>query len=353
MATSVPKRVPSKSAVLVLLALLASCGTPRPILDDSDWRLYQQRFISPDGRVIDTGNGQISHSEGQGFGMLLAVAYRDRQTFDRLWHWTAQNLQVRDDKLFAWRWTPTDGGGAVSDLNNASDGDILIAWALCRAGIVWTEPAYSAAASTISQEIRGKLVWHNTHATYLLPGATGFEKPTGTTVNLSYWIFPAFAQLQQLDPAPVWEQLTQSGLALLHTARFGRWQLPPDWLDLQQPPVLTPEFPPVFGYNALRIPLYLLWAKQETFYMLQPYVDFWTYFDGARFTPAWTNLRDNSVDSYDALAGVHAIAAFTKAVATQPASQPPRLPSLDSEQDYYSASLLLLTKVAVVERGWP
>ncbi len=69
------------------------------------WRAYRERFVTPQGRVVDTGNGGISHSEGQGYGMLLAVAADDRATFERIWTWTRANLMVRDDQLLAWRWS--------------------------------------------------------------------------------------------------------------------------------------------------------------------------------------------------------------------------------------------------------
>jgi endo-1,4-beta-D-glucanase Y len=353
MAILVPKRPIVSLSLLVFLAPLFACRASRVTLDKNDWLLYQQRFISPEGRVIDTGNGNTSHSEGQGFGMLLAVAYRDRQTFDRLWNWTTTNLQVRSDKLFAWNWAPSQGEGAVRDYNNASDGDLLIAWALCRASKQWAEPTYRVAATTISQDIRSKLLQQRGQAVYLLPGAEGFEDPAGITVNLSYWIFPAFTELQQIDTTPVWEQLTQTGLELLQTARFGRWQLPPDWLTLKSPPIISKDFSPVFGYNAIRIPLYLIWAKHEDHRTLQPYLEFWTYFHGAVFTPAWTNLLDNSVDSYDAPAGIHAIAALVETVMSTPDAHPPHFLPLDSTQDYYSASLSLLARLAATERGWP
>lgn len=95
------------------------------------WQGYKQRFVTSAGRVVDTANGQISHSEGQGYGMLLAVAANDRPTFERLWGWTRANLMVRDDQLIAWRWTPGQRP-PITDMNNATDGDILIAWALRR-----------------------------------------------------------------------------------------------------------------------------------------------------------------------------------------------------------------------------
>lgn len=48
------------------------------------WQSYKARFVTAQGRVVDTGNGNISHSEGQGYGMLLAVAANDRETFNDL-----------------------------------------------------------------------------------------------------------------------------------------------------------------------------------------------------------------------------------------------------------------------------
>ena len=89
--------------------------------------------------MVDTANGGVSHSEGQGYGMLLAQSYGDRQQFDQLWAWTKRgNLQIRKDRLLAWRWRPSGSGdaGAVDDMNNASDGDVLVAWALLQRGPV-------------------------------------------------------------------------------------------------------------------------------------------------------------------------------------------------------------------------
>ena len=69
------------------------------LAQDPIWKSYKSRFVTEAGRVIDTANGQISHSEGQGYGMLLAVAALDRNAFDRICGWTRANLMVRDDQL--------------------------------------------------------------------------------------------------------------------------------------------------------------------------------------------------------------------------------------------------------------
>lgn len=60
---------------------------------DIDWIHFKAKFLMQDGRVLDTGNGSVSHSEGQGYGMLFAVAANDKQSFQRIWNWTKQSLQ--------------------------------------------------------------------------------------------------------------------------------------------------------------------------------------------------------------------------------------------------------------------
>lgn len=96
---------------------------------DTAWESYKSRFMMPDGRIIDTGNGNVSHTEGQGFAMLLAVANNDRPAFDKLWQWTDKTLRNKENGLFYWRYNPV-APNPVADKNDATDGDTLIAWAL-------------------------------------------------------------------------------------------------------------------------------------------------------------------------------------------------------------------------------
>lgn len=336
-------------AVVALACGACTVKAPGP---DLEWVLFQQLYVSPEGRVIDTGNAAISHSEGQGIGLLLAAHHKDRAAFDRIWEWTRTNLQIRDDKLVAWKWVPNATGGSVLDRNNATDGDLFIAWALYRAGRQWTEKAYLEAGAEISRAIRAKLLGQSAYGTFLLPGEHGYVKNGVVTVNLSYWVFPALQDLDRLDPAPEWGKVIESGLNLLQLGRFGRWQLPADWLRLAEKPEIAPNFKPRFGYDAVRIPLYLIWAKLDNPANLKPFNDFWGYFESARFVPAWSVLTDDSVDSYNASPGIHAVISLAglKGAAKARARKPELLlPKLSSENDYYSASLLLLTRLAARE----
>ena len=305
---------------------------------------FKQRFMQPEGRIVDNGREGISHSEGQGVAMLLAVRYDDRPAFDTLWNWTRNTLQIRPDKLLAWRWSPKDG---VSDKNNATDGDLYVAWALLRAHDKWQAATYLENAQQILGSVREKLLRQDKRGPVLLPGAEGFEKEEGITINLSYWLYPAFKEFNQAAPDSVWEQLSQTGINLLLEGHFGRWGLPADWIRLGDKLEPATGYPTRFSYDALRIPLYLLWARRETNELTKPFRDFWGNFIGARFMPAWTNLNDDSIDSWDASTGIHTVAKLTLA-SGNPASL--SMPALEANQDYYSSALLLLSKAMLADR---
>ncbi len=264
--TQVPAFVPATSQVpemqlglnARIVPLGAALRTPRL------WHDYKMRFISMQGRVIDTANSLISHSEGQGYGMLFAVAANDRETFDRIWGWTRANLMVRDDQLIAWRWEPGQRP-AVADMNNATDGDILVAWALTEAAELWAEHSYRVAARRIAIEVgRKTIIFKTALGALMLPAVVGFsaqERPDGPIINLSYYVFPAFPRLKIVAPEYDWAGLTQTGLDILKASQEEGTKLPSDWLSVKDGRVRPAEgFPPHFSYNAIRIPLYMAWA---------------------------------------------------------------------------------------------
>ena len=345
MAREVAVRAALRFLVLLVLPLAAMVPGLAACAADNDWEVFKQDFVQADGRVVDTGQGRISHSEGQGYAMIFALHYDDRPAFERLWQWTQKNLQVRDDALLAWRWEPRKG---VTDRNNATDGDLLVAWALARAAEKWRVPEYGSAAKRIAQDVRAKLVKRVAHGMVLVPGVEGFDKPDGLTINLSYWIFPAFPDLARVDPAPEWEELPRSGTAILGYSAFGRWRLPPDWLKLGERVAPGGPAPARFSYDAVRIPVYLLWGRRDNEALMRPYRDFWGQYEALPWVPAWTNVKDDSIDSRGADAGIRAVAQLAR---DWPHARADRLPALEPGQMYYPAVLLMLCKLALRERG--
>lgn len=246
-------------------------------LKAEDWAAYKEKFVRADGRVVDDGNGGISHSESQGYGLLLAAMAGDRAGFELIWTFTRTELLIRDDGLAAWRWE--EGAKPhVTDINNATDGDILIAYALNEAGEKWAEPRYQAAARRLTKAMRPTLQTHRERA-IMMPGVTGFsakDRPDGPVVNPSYLIFEALPVLAKLDEGAPWPKIYEDGLDLLAQARFGTFGLPAEWVSLhEEEPAPAEGFPPHFSYNAIRVPLYLIRAGITDEAAYAPYRKAW------------------------------------------------------------------------------
>lgn len=331
------------TAVALPALFLGACGQPpEPVLDDVHWQRYQSQFLAPSGRVIDTGQEGISHSEGQAYAMLLAEAAADRAAFDRIWDWTRTHLGVREDGLLAWKWDPD--AGAVADSNNATDADLLAAWGLLRAADRWRDDRYRIDADRILDALRSGLVVPGALGPVLLPGADGFVHDGVATINLSYWIFPALTRFGHHDPDGPWAALRTSGIALMDAARFGDRGLPADWVADGRPPRASPRFPARFGYEALRIPLYASWDGIERGAGLDSIASFWA---SEPHPPAWQALDDEARSPYGLGAGGMAVRRLLldrrglgdTAAASPDYGHPER-------GDYYDATLGLLAVVA-------
>jgi endo-1,4-beta-D-glucanase Y len=314
------------------------------------WLNYKSRFITEQGRVLDTGNNYVSHSEGQGYGMLLAVAANDRPVFDLLWGWTRANLLVRGDDLFAWRWEPGQRP-AVADMNNASDGDLLIAWALTEAADFWGDQALRIAARRIAVDIGRKLVVNKSgHGALLLPALAGFaaeDRNDGPVVNLSYYVFPALGRLSLVAPEIDWTGIMQSGLTLLKATRTGSSRLPGDWTALKDgTPKPAQGFPNAFAYNAIRIPLYLSWAGIGEREHYEPFAAWARHRRGQATIVDLASGRD--IETYGET-GYAAVPALTLCV-TDEQSVPVELRTSSPSENYYPATLRALALIALQMR---
>ena len=99
-----------------------------------------------------------------------------------------------------------------------------------------------------------------------------------------------------------------------------------------------------FGYNAVRIPLYLIWGKEASPLSVKPFQNFWRSFAGKSPFPAWINVSTGQLATYNASAGFQSIAALTIAY---PSIDLTQFPSFDPTQGYYSSMLSLFTKMAL------
>lgn len=227
-----------------------------------EWEAYKGRFLTGDGRVVDFVQERVSHSEGQGYGLLMAVLNDEPQTFSSLWKWTRDNLQMRKgDSLHAWKWgRRPNGRWTVLDYNNATDGDLLIAWALLKGAEKWNNETYRSQAKEVIKSIRENLIVQRRGMLYVLPGYYGFTLKEGEVLNPSYLILSAFKKFGEAEEPRFWKKVREDSLEVLKKTAFGRLGLPADWVLVGESGASVYEKRSrYFGYEAIRTLLYLAW----------------------------------------------------------------------------------------------
>ncbi|MBC7006255.1 endoglucanase [Photobacterium sp. BZF1] len=333
-APQVVKRLITLAVVLSVIILFSPIA-----MADKSWERYRQQFISGDGRVIDTTNEGISHSEGQGFGMLFAAAFDDRETFESLWSWTRSNLSNPDNHLFYWKYNPTLTY-KIEDRNNASDGDVLIAWALLKAGKQWDEPNYLEASDEILWSILEHNIIQYADYTVMLPGVFGFISDEGIVLNPSYFIYPAWQDFAARVYVNNLHVLITDTLNLMLRIDWGDHKIATDWIVLYPDGSTAPaaDWPARVSYDAFRIPVYVKWRMAN-----HPLLERWSDMLSrtARLqTPAWENVFGHSRADYPMSGGLLAIRDFTVGELEETSTLVSRY------DDYYSASLKLLVSLA-------
>jgi endoglucanase len=314
---------------------------------ETAWGAYKKRFVRA-GRVVDDVN-RISHSEGQGYAMLIAAKAGDRSAFNEIWQWTKRELYIDPSGLAAWKWddrsTPK-----VTDKNNASDGDILIAWALAEGAERWRTLEYREAARDIIRAVGKANTALGPAGLTLLPGRVGFapeDHPDGQVLNLSYWVFPAFERFKALDNQTDWAAVQTTGLKLIRESRFGPLRLPADWIAIGSgQPAPAKTFPAKFSYNAIRIPLYLTWAKLNHPDLLRPFVGLWN--NELNLGPFEVDLPSGSAQQTFGGTGFKAVIASAKCALHQEKLHP-SLRKVEPDT-YYATTLHILSLIALQER---
>ncbi|MBX2861658.1 MAG: hypothetical protein KTR14_10520 [Vampirovibrio sp.] len=237
------------------------------------WQAYKHRYIQQDGRVKDPGAQDVSTSESQSYAMLRAVWMDDRATFDRTYQWSINNLQVRGDKLFAWRWGKQQNGNwGPLDRTAASDADEDIALALLMAHQRWQVEQYRTDALALLNDLWEKETVQTPLGPVLLPGDWDWSKiPVKNDegkrhqrlrkrrINPSYFAPYAYRVFAQADPRHPWMQLVDSSYEILRRSTYQSFtRLPSDWIELDLvSSTLTPYDDPRdtrgdFGYEAFR-----------------------------------------------------------------------------------------------------
>jgi len=314
----------------------------------ADWNEYKSLFIADDGRVIDRVNSDITHSESIGYALYLAIQNSDTQSFNKIHNWYQNNLKKNEFGLFGWKWgKDQDGSWHTLDLNNASDGDIWIAYDNLLMFEKTKEAKYKQEAISLMQNIKKYLIMEQNGMLYLLPGKQGFVYDDTIEINLSYYIFFIFDRFEKYDNDTIWSRLKQDGIKLIYQSRFTPLQLNADWISIDKNTnKILPSKNNSFGYDALRIPFNILNSDiPDKGKLLEPYKNYVNSMKTASSIFGVTDLKNGNISLYNYSYGHLSIYNMIDKHFNNMTSFSTQIRQLKGEKrnDYYSYSIYLLT----------
>ena len=260
-----------------------------------------------------------------------------------------------------------NGQWGILDYNNATDGDILIAWGLLKGARLWKNKDWGLEAGDILKSVGNHLVILGHEKLILLPGYYGFTGKDILKINPGYFIFPAFKDFAGDDSLSLnlsfknngnsekelnknlWEKIYGDSLAMVKQALLTELVLPPDWFIMDDRGEIhcDPDNMEkcVFGFEAIRIPLYLAMAgDREGLGFFSTYLSF---YDKLSYLPMSADLASKQISINDASAGFHAIMALCAGILGNNASADSLMKKARQKikqeiDDYYSNTLYLL-----------
>src|SRR5574341_1399212 len=123
------------------LVIFSISSNKEALQKDNYWDWYRSYVSqSTKGAFVNTGTKQdpIALSESQGYGMLITIlaaqkGYIKEDQFMRLFHYYQANRISKTNTLMKWKQEKIKDGWSSVDQNNATDGDLDIAYALIQA----------------------------------------------------------------------------------------------------------------------------------------------------------------------------------------------------------------------------
>jgi cellulose synthase (UDP-forming) len=222
---------------------------------------FMSTYVATDGRVIRSDQGGDTVSEGQAYGMLLAVAMDDKARFDSIWGWTKAHLQ-QPDGLLASRWAD----GHVTSTRPAADADLDAAQALVLASERFGPSSYRSQGVAIAHAVLGSETAPTTTSSTALALVAGPWARDPVVLNPSYFSPRAYADLARADHDPRWKLLVSSSHAIVSQLIADGRALPPDWATTAASATGTARavgnpgnpfaaVPPTSSFDAVRVAL--------------------------------------------------------------------------------------------------
>lgn len=246
-------------AAVLVLAAMASAPRARAYTyaaslstDTSKWTAawndFKARYVTSSGagnnlRVLfDDLSSTVS--EGQGYGMIMAVYANDRTTLDKLWAYSKSKRNARG--LMAWK---INADGSIAETTCATDADVDMAYALICADVKWG--GYRTDAISVL----------NAMMTHCVEGGTFVLKPGDVwggsdATNPSYFATAFFKIFSDYSGDTRWLSVRNKCyqiIAAVNTKNNNKG-LQPGWCDVNGNPASGSGLSYNYQYDACRVP---------------------------------------------------------------------------------------------------
>ncbi|MBK9577757.1 MAG: hypothetical protein IPO40_11800 [Fibrobacteres bacterium] len=180
----------------------------------SVWSGWLQRFVVAGVIQGNDPNGNKKPiSEGQSYGMLLAVWMNDQKNFDIIWKATESKFWNASKGWY--KWDPNTGGTSGDNFAGDADQDICAALIFASAlvdGKYWTDNGYKAKAKTVLQSL-DKNFYDGNGYVYSWPGENGILNPS---YHMPAW-HPIFKEFGAENGISIdWKKRSNAAFALIN-----------------------------------------------------------------------------------------------------------------------------------------
>jgi endoglucanase len=199
--------------------------------------------------------------------MFFAVSYGDYKTFLLIRDWLNKNIELNKNDLYGWKWGKrADGSWGMLDLNNATDGDMWIAYSMLLAYEKWSDEAILRDAKKLIEAIKKYTIIKVAGKNLLLPSQFGFVKEDHIKLNPSYTIPFIFDKFAIYDHDEVWKALVFDSIDMFRGSAVGNLKIHPDWIKLDLVTLKYDYFEneSIFGFDSIRTPLFLAYQYRLT-----------------------------------------------------------------------------------------
>jgi len=227
------------------------------------YNLYRTNVIQPNGRVIDWQNKAVTHSEGIGYSLFFAVKMSDKDTFYKVFYWFKRNIPLNDKGLIPWLWGKNSKGGwGILDFNDATDGNLWIAYALLLGYEKWRDEEFKEFAINLIKNIKKYDVLLHKNCVFLLPASKFFVGSKSLTINPSYYAPFIFAKFYKYDKDPIWLELINQSFKIWYFVSVTPYHLFPEWIDIDLKTCKVTKIYGIMGFNSIRIPIWILYSAE-------------------------------------------------------------------------------------------